>query len=203
MLYMVVLANNQVYCSFADYTDEEAEKDTQNMIQEYETKFDSTKSENNYLKNLIVEGGTLSPNFDRQVIEYSLKVDNNINEINIIANAEDNDAKINGIGKININNISECKIEVIAASGTMRTYFIKIAKENKDDIIAIDTNVNKNVYSENTFVEDTITNYGGIEENQQINNQEKGKKNSIIIISILVLFMVLVLCMRKNRKSKH
>ena len=123
--------NNIVYGSFADYTDEDAERDAQKMIEEHNHNFDSKKSENNYLSKLSVTGGILSPNFDRQTLDYSLKIENNINEIDIVAVADDKQAKVNGSGKIDISNTSECKVEVIADSGTVRTYNIKIIKDGE------------------------------------------------------------------------
>ena len=56
MLFILCFTNNYVYASMADYTDEDAEKDTQRMIQEHKENFDSTKSDNNYLKELTING---------------------------------------------------------------------------------------------------------------------------------------------------
>ena len=35
----------------------------------------------NYLKDLIITDGVISPNFDRQILEYSINIGNNIKEI--------------------------------------------------------------------------------------------------------------------------
>ena len=69
ILFISVFLCKSVLASFADFTDEDAEKQTQNMIQEHEKEFDTTKSDNNYLKDLKITGGELSPNFERQTLE--------------------------------------------------------------------------------------------------------------------------------------
>ena len=203
-LFIVFFINNSVYASMADFTDEDAEKETQKLIQEHKENFDSNKSDNNFLKDLNVTEGTLSPNFDRQVIEYSVKVDNNINEINITANAEDSEAKINGTGKIDISNISEHKIEVVAASGTTRTYFIKIIKENENK--TIDKNEKKDEVSDKEFDENIIINNNPIVDNQSDPGLKKDaiwRKKYIVPITIVILIVLVTIIINKNKKSKH
>ena len=205
ILFILVITNNLVYASMADFTDEDAEKETQKMIQEHKDNFDSNKSNNNYLKDLSVTEGTLSPNFDRQVIEYALKVDNNKSEIYITANAEDSEAKVNGTGKIDINNISEHKIEVIASSGTTRTYFIKIVKENEENIV--DKNEQKDELSDKELEENIIMSSNAIkEEKLDYDTQKNGevKKYLIIVLILLILLALVLTIIKKNKKNtKH
>ena len=205
ILFILVITNNIVYASMADFSDEDAEKETQKMIQEHKENFDSNKSNNNYLKDLSVTEGTLSPNFDRQVIEYSLKVDNNKGEIYITANAEDSEAKVNGTGKIDINNISEHKIEVIASSGTTRTYFIKIVKENEENIV--DKNEQKDELSDKELEENIIMSSNAIkEEKLDYDTQKNGevKKYLIIVLILLILLALVLTIIKKNKKNtKH
>lgn len=205
ILFILVITNNIVYASMADFSDEDAEKETQKMIQEHKENFDSNKSNNNYLKDLSVTEGTLSPNFDRQVIEYSLKVDNNKGEIYITANAEDSEAKVNGTGKIDINNISEHKIEVIASSGTTRTYFIKIVKENEENIV--DKNKRKDELSDKELEENIIMSSNAIkEEKLDYDTQKNGevKKYLIIVLILLILLALVLTIIKKNKKNtKH
>ena len=205
ILFILVITNNIVYASMADFSDEDAEKETQKMIQEHKENFDSNKSNNNYLKDLSVTEGTLSPNFDRQVIEYSLKVDNNKGEIYITANAEDSEAKVNGTGKVDINNISEHKIEVIASSGTTRTYFIKIVKENEENIV--DKNEQKDELSDKELEENIIMSSNAIkEEKLDYDTQKNGevKKYLIIVLILLILLALVLTIIKKNKKNtKH
>ena len=84
------------------------------------------KSSNNYLKNLQVNVGTLSPEFFRETYEYT--IDNIIeNEIVITAEAEDEKAIINGVGTIALSGGENIiNIEVVAENA--RTYTIKVNK---------------------------------------------------------------------------
>ena len=204
---VLFLTNNITYASMADYTDEDAEKETQKLIQEHKENFDSNKSDNNFLKDLSVAEGYLSPNFDRQIINYSLKIENNIKEINITANAEDSGAKVNGTGIIDINNISEHKIEVIAPSGTIRTYFIKIVKSNEESNKAkneIKDEVNENEIEENIIIGSNpiIEEISGHEHEIEKNN--KLKKLAIVVVIIIIAFIGLFIIIKvKNKKSKH
>lgn len=202
ILFILFFINNCVHASMADYTDEDAEKDTEKMIQEHNKQFDSTKSNNNYLKDLIIRGGELSPNFDRQIVEYSVKIKNRIDEIEIIANSEDSRATVKGNGRFSVKDISECKIEVQAESGTTRTYFIKIINENKND----NDVSTKSELDENTIEENTVINHNIIKEEPQLNMQKNSslKVYSIIAVLIIAFLTCLFIIVKKNHKnSKH
>ena len=214
LMVFTLFTNNCVYGSYADYTDEDAEKDTQKMIQEHSENFDNTKSDNCFLKELSVKGGTLSPNFDRQVINYDLKIKGKTEEIDITASAEDIEAKINGSGKIKIKDISECKIEVIAASGTTRTYFIRIIREEDNDSDVTVENENETVDKSNLNeieLEDNIisnSNYLTEDSSQSDKNDEKNNSKNeykYIIGTIFGIFLLigLVIILKSKNKSKH
>lgn len=186
MIFSIVFSNNYIYASFADYSDEDAEKETNNLIQQHEEQFDSEKSDNNYLKELKITGGTLSPNFDRQTLEYTFKVENETNKINITAISEDSSAKVNGAGEIEILEVSECKIEVIAESGTTRTYFIKIIKQNEEikEQNNTENEISENETKENEIIENTAvntnTNSQNFEQNTVKENlQDNNTKNTL------------------------
>lgn len=205
LIFVLFFTSNYVFASMADYTDEDAERNTQKMIQEHKENFDSTKSENNYLKQLIVNGGRISPDFDRQVIDYSVKIENNINEIEISAIPEDNRATVKGIGKINISNSSECRIDVIAESGTTRTYFLKVVKENESSE-NIDTKSNNELNENNSYTDEigiVNKNYNIIKENEnakEINNNNT-KKFVLIGIGIGVLLCIFTFLIKSKNKK--
>lgn len=202
VIFIVVFMNNSVYGSPADYTDEDADRDVQKLIQEHNNEFDSKKSENNYLSKLSVKGGTLSPDFERQTLNYSLKLKNNINEIEIVAETDNKNAKINGSGKIDISNVTECKVEVIADSGTVRTYIIKIIKDGEDNqnISTEEGNISED--NEEKFIEKTVEKMQHIESN----NKKTVDKYRLRIIPIIVLalcILIIIVFNRISKKSKH
>ena len=198
LILIVVITNNYVYGSFADYTDEQAAKDTEKLIEEYNNNYDYTKSNNNYLKTLNVEQGELSPVFDKQKVEYDLTLKKSIEEINIIANAEDDKAIIDGAGIINIKEQTKCKIDVIAESGTVRTYFINIIRTDENGETAL-TNASLNE-KENTIL-DIVNN--DKESERFLNKQKHNNKHifeiAIIAISVLVIF-IFIFCIKHRGK---
>lgn len=208
---ILISINKCIFASFADYTDEDAEKETQNMIQEHKEHFDSSKSDNNFLENLTVSGGTLSPNFDRQILQYSLKIENNIKEINIIANPEDKNATVKGDGKVEVGDTLECKIDVIAESGTTRTYIIKMIKNNEEE--NNEKSQDENIQDMNELSEDKIENiettnknYNNTIENNNTNNIENIKYKKYVLLGIcivILLFALSILHILNNKKSKH
>lgn len=209
MLFILFFTNNCTYASMADYTEEDAEKDTQQMIQEHKEHFDSNKSDNNYLKDLIITEGALSPNFDRQILQYSINIGTNIKEIEIKANPEDSKATVNGTGKVDISNASECKIEVVAESGTFRTYFIKIVKQNnnqKEENIIQEDNNDNSVLLENDTNNVTIVDNNEIVNNETSNDEQNNINKKYISIAIgiavtvCIIFFIITL---NNKKSKH
>ena len=111
------------------------------------------KSSNNYLKNLQVSVGTLSPEFYRETYEYT--IDNIIeNEIEITAEAEDEKAIINGIGTIALSGGENIiNIEVIAENEQARTYTIVVNKieEKKESDLRLESLEIETINEENKF----------------------------------------------------
>lgn len=126
----------------ADFTSEEGEKEAQqyeeNKIKEEQHTSNTTqeyieKSGNNYLKNLTVEGYKIEPQFNKQEDEYIVYVPdiNNIKNLNIIAEADDTKARVEGTGNVEItpeNNI--ITINVIAENGNLKVYTIKVEDQS-------------------------------------------------------------------------
>ena len=111
------------------------------------------KSSNNYLKNLQVSVGTLSPEFYRETYEYT--IDNIIeNEIEITAEAEDEKAIINGTGTIALSGGENViNVEVIAENEQSRTYTIKVNKieETKQSDLRLESLEIETINEENKF----------------------------------------------------
>lgn len=73
--------------------------------------------------------------FDKEKLEYSLDVDENITSVNITATASDKSANIIGTGNIKLTDgVNNIKITVIAENGNERIYTITITVKDTDPI---------------------------------------------------------------------
>ena len=124
IMLLILLVNTPIaQASFADFTDEQADKQAQEQIKEQEKQHNITevKSSDNYLTNLQIDGYRLTPEFDKQTLEYTIDGDIKTNEININATPSNEKATINGAETIKDNEEKkEYKIEVKAENGSVR-----------------------------------------------------------------------------------
>lgn len=89
------------------------------------------KSDNNYLKSLKIDQGTI--NFEKDTMKYEIIVDNNIMAISISGEADSVDSEIIGLGVKELNESSNYfDITVISNSGEKRTYTIEVIRKNKN-----------------------------------------------------------------------
>ncbi len=190
-----------VYGSFADFTDGDARNQTEKMEQEQNKKFDTLKSNNNYLSSLSVEGYELSPEFDKQTLEYTLNKKIKESVINIKAIADDSKATVTGTGNIKINkNQNKFRIDVTAESGTVRTYIIKITQ---DDNFSTITNEDENTTINDmkmTLTDRTIINE--IENQEEDNKIDSNKKIIIGIIFFIITLIVIMTVIAKKKRKK-
>lgn len=104
-----------------------------------------TLSSNNYLSSLKVENHTLTPEFNKDTLEYSLTLPSDTESINIIADKEDKKANIIGTGEVKVSEgINTLEIIVTAENGNKKTYVIKATVEEKDPI---KVSLNKQTYT--------------------------------------------------------
>lgn len=87
----------------------------------------SEKDPINYLKSLIVDGVSVT-NFDSLVVEYTININKNKTIINIEASSISSEAKIEGIGEVDIKDKNEIKVTVTALNGSKLDYVIKLNK---------------------------------------------------------------------------
>lgn len=205
--YNSVSANPNSSRGFADYSDEDAEKENEKLVENQDEKFDTTKSNNNYLESLKIEGYELTPEFDKQTVDY--KIDKHITDSNvtITAKAFDDKAKISGIGNIKIeDNQSEFRIDVTAESGSVRTYKISFKKvdEEKNET---DETAEKNE-TENIIVNDTVEdNENAIVEvysqKDKTGAEEKNQKLFAIIgiVGIIVAIVIIIKVITSKKRK--
>ena len=94
-----------------------------------------TYSSNNYLKSLEVDGYTITPEFSKEVLEYSLEVPNETNKVSIKASTEDSKSTLSGTGEKELTEgNNKIEIKVTAENGNERIYTINITVKELDPI---------------------------------------------------------------------
>lgn len=190
---------------FAEYDDATAEEETKKMLEEQqkEIKASEGKSTNNYLDNLRVEGYELTPKFDKQTIDYTLSGVSIGTQIDIVATPSDTRATVQGAGKVKIEEDQEqIRIDVIAESGTVRTYTIYLSEQARQE--------QQNATQEQIKLQEDDLNNVETESieasSSDLNNSHKETSVAIyvIIIAIVITFAVIALVSkRKRNKGKH
>lgn len=117
---------------FADFDDATADAEAKNQLEEQEKQQKESigKSNNNYLTELSIKGYSLVPTFDKQTINYEIENEIDNDTVEIIAKADESNAKISGSGLRKLQTGENIiLIEVTAENGTVRTYNIKVNKK--------------------------------------------------------------------------
>lgn len=210
---MSILFTNVVYAGFADFDDATADKQGEEDLkqQEEEDAKNAGKSSNNYLTKLEIEGYSLTPQFDKQTINYSIDEDITASSVVIKAKAEDEKATITGDGEIELQSgENNLKINVKAENGLERTYFIKLNKkieqgqpkleelkinaimfDGKDEEVEISPEFNKNTfeYKCEVYNETTSIKLNAIAENEsnvEITGNENLKEgNNVVTVKVM------------------
>lgn len=85
------------------------------------------KSSNNYLTNLSIENHSISPKFDKEVLNYTIKMEPDTEKIKINAQLADSRSSITGTGEKQVNTgLNTFDIVVTAENGSKKTYTIKV-----------------------------------------------------------------------------
>ena len=88
------------------------------------------------MKSLEVEGYKLEPKFKRQNSNYTIYTKSNTSKLKIKAEADDEKAKVEGIGEIEINQSeNSINVHVTAENGHLKVYTITIDREKNMNII--------------------------------------------------------------------
>ena len=108
----------------------------------------SSSSNNNsgstYLSSLEIEGYSLSPKFSKTTTNYSVDIEDDISEVNVLAETEDVDATLKGNGKISVvSGTNQIKLTV-TNDGEERTYTINV---NLDDANPITVTIDGKTYT--------------------------------------------------------
>ena len=123
------------------------------------------KSTNNYLRSLEVEGATISPEFNKDTLEYTATLEAGTEKATIIGEKADNYASVTGVGEqAVVEGENRFEVVVTSESGQARTYVITITVKEFDPIIVKVNDVEYNVVRKldpsikpESFNESTIT----------------------------------------------
>lgn len=122
------------------------------------------KSTNNDLKSLSVEGYDISPEFNKDVKEYSVTVPSTVEKINIIAKKLDSYSSLDGTGEKSVEEgVNTFEIVVTSETGVRNTYKLTVNVEDQNPIeVVVDgvkytvVKVAKNLEKPELFDETTI-----------------------------------------------
>lgn len=93
-------------------------------------------SSDNNLSSLSIDEFEISPSFEKNTLEYSVTTLPTTTKIKINASANDNKAKVSGIGEFEVQEgINEFNVVVTAENGSIKTYTIKVTVPEKNPII--------------------------------------------------------------------
>lgn len=121
---------------YTDFTEQEAKEKAEQLEKDKNNVTSAEdyvgKSSNNYLKMMEVEGYELIPKFNRQNDSYTIYVkDDSINNFNVIAETDNEKARVEGIGNINISsNDRKINVKVTAENGNINMYTINVENES-------------------------------------------------------------------------
>ena len=125
-----------------------------------QSQLESSYSKNNYLSSLEVEGQTLTPEFDKDTLEYNVDLEYGTKSINIIADAEDSKASIDGDGKVSLSQgMNAIKVVVTAENGSTRVYVINANVKELDPINVTLDGKNYSVVREEQFLPNINSTY--------------------------------------------
>ena len=94
------------------------------------------RSENNFLSEITVDKGTLSPEFTSENLNYNVKLSPDEDEITIGAKLEDDTATLTGTGTFDVPSGSKIfSITVTSESGDIRIYNITVEREKSSNSI--------------------------------------------------------------------
>lgn len=93
------------------------------------------KDTNNALSSLEIKGYKLTPNFNKDTLDYSLNVPSTVNKITIEAKKESNYSTLSGTGEFEVNEgINTFEVNVTSETGVARVYKIKVNVEDENPI---------------------------------------------------------------------
>lgn len=100
----------------------------------YAIKITRKSNDNNYLSSLEVEGYSISPEFNKNTLSYTLTVPSTVDKVMVNATKEVDSGTVLGTGEVILKSgVNTINIDVTSESGVPKTYIITITKETSDN----------------------------------------------------------------------
>lgn len=130
-----------------------------------QSELEASYSKDNNLKNLSVDGYTITPAFNKDTLNYTVDVPEGTTSVKVNASANDSKASINGTGNIEVSEgTNNIKIVVRAENGSEKTYNLVVNVKDQNPInVNIDNNnytvikLKNNYTCPDTFIDSEIT----------------------------------------------
>lgn len=107
---------------------------------------EASYSKNNYLSSLKIDNHEITPAFNKDTLEYTIELENDVKSINISGTKEDATASVDGLGLRELNEgPNKLDIKVTAQNGASRTYTINATVKELNPIIVTIDNKEYNV----------------------------------------------------------
>lgn len=117
------------------------------------------KSSDNYLKDMIISNGDVTPSFDRNVNNYSIVVSNDVTSLDLEAIKNDEKANVEIVGNsdFKVDKLNTVTIRVTAEDGSLRVYTINVTRSEKKAENKLDSLIIKNGEMSPSFSPDNFT----------------------------------------------
>lgn len=100
---------------------------TASISMQTQSELEATYSTNNYLSNLTVDGYSISPSFNKDTLEYSILVENDVTEVIVSGVVDDSTAKVSGVGTLSVSEgVNSFEIIVTAQNGSIKKYKLNV-----------------------------------------------------------------------------
>ena len=145
------------------------------------------KSGNNNLSSITIDGVTLSPEFNKDTLEYKAVVSGDVEKIDLQASTEDDKAWIEGQGeKELVEGVNKFELKVHAENDEEKVYTIEITRKEKNPIEVIINKKKYTVFKKESNVEPPK---GFVKTNVVIDKQDVVAYSNEYIDYILVLLV--------------
>ena len=107
--------------------------DTSKPSSDPKTDDEDEKSNDSYLKDIIISDGIISPKFDKNKTEYSITVPYEVTKLNLdyIKSNDKATVKVRGNSDFKVGEVNTVTIDVTAEDGSLRTYTINVTRSDK------------------------------------------------------------------------